>query len=298
MERDVRTSCRVICTKNTENQALEHNESVLLQVQNLSKAFRKSRTLLQTLKGRAEHVKAIDGVTFEVLRGEVLGLVGESGSGKTTLGRVILRLEEPDSGSIRFEGSDYTSVKDRSTMKEFRRKMQMIFQDPFDSINPRMNVRDVIEEPLRIHNVGSGEEERTQLIRRSLEDVRVNPPEDYLDRYPHELSGGQRQRIAIARTLVLKPSFIVADEPVSMLDVSVRMELLNLMLDLKDRYGLTYLFITHDLAVAKYVCDRIAVMQSGKIVELGPAVQIIHNPQHPYTKALRAAVPVMKPHPH
>jgi peptide/nickel transport system ATP-binding protein len=264
----------------------------------LSKAFRKSRTLLQTLKGRAEHVKAIDGVTFEVLKGEVLGLVGESGSGKTTLGRVILRLEEPDSGSIRFEESDYTSVKDRSTMKEFRRKMQMIFQDPFDSINPRMNVRDVIEEPLRIHNVGSGEEERTQLIRRSLEDVRVNPPEDYLDRYPHELSGGQRQRIAIARTLVLKPSFIVADEPVSMLDVSVRMELLNLMLDLKDRYGLTYLFITHDLAVAKYVCDRIAVMQSGKIVELGPAVQIIHNPQHPYTKALRAAVPVMKPHPH
>ncbi|MCJ7761271.1 ATP-binding cassette domain-containing protein, partial [Candidatus Bathyarchaeota archaeon] len=187
---------------------------------------------------------------------------------------------------------------DRSTMKEFRRKMQMIFQDPFDSINPRMNVRDVIEEPLRIHNVGSGEEERTQLIRRSLEDVRVNPPEDYLDRYPHELSGGQRQRIAIARTLVLKPSFIVADEPVSMLDVSVRMELLNLMLDLKDRYGLTYLFITHDLAVAKYVCDRIAVMQSGKIVELGPALQIIHNPQHPYTKALRAAVPVMKPHHH
>jgi peptide/nickel transport system ATP-binding protein len=131
-----------------------------------------------------------------------------------------------------------------------------------------------------------------------LEDVRVNPPDDYLDRYPHELSGGQRQRIAIARTLVLKPSFIVADEPVSMLDVSVRMELLNLMLDLKDRYGLTYLFITHDLAVAKYVCDRIAVMQSGKIVELGPALQIIHNPQHPYTKALRAAVPVMKPHPH
>lgn len=298
MERDVRTSCRVICTKNIENQALEHNESVLLQVQNLSKAFGKSRTLLQTLKGRAEHVKAIDDVTFEVLRGEVLGLVGESGSGKTTLGRVILRLEEPDSGSIRFEGSDFTSVKDRSTMKVFRRKMQMIFQDPFDSINPRMNVRDVIEEPLRIHNVGSGEEERTQLIRRSLEDVRVNPPDDYLDRYPHELSGGQRQRIAIARTLVLKPSFIVADEPVSMLDVSVRMELLNLMLDLKDRYGLTYLFITHDLAVAKYVCDRIAVMQSGKIVELGPALQIIHNPQHPYTKALRAAVPVMKPHPH
>lgn len=297
MERAVRTSCRVICTNNIESQALEHNESVLLQVQNLSKAFRKSRTLLQTLKGRSEYVKAIDGVTFEVLRGEVLGLVGESGSGKTTLGRVILRLEEPDSGSIRFEGSDYTSVKDRPTMKEFRRKMQMIFQDPFDSINPRMNVRDVIEEPLRIHNVGSGEEERTQLIRRSLEDVRVNPPEDYLDRYPHELSGGQRQRIAIARTLVLKPIFIVADEPVSMLDVSVRMELLNLMLDLKDRYGLTYLFITHDLAVAKYVCDRIAVMQSGKIVELGPALQIIHNPQHPYTKALRAAVPVMKLHP-
>ncbi len=266
-----------------------------VRAQDLRKTFRKSRSLVQVLKGKAEYVHAIDDVSFEIQRGEVLGLVGESGSGKTTLGRTLLRLEEPDSGRVYFEGVDFTAIRDRPTLKAFRRKMQMIFQDPFDSINPRMKVKDVVTEPLRVHKVGRTEEERLQLVKRTLEDLRMTPPEDFLDRLPHELSGGQRQRVAIARTLVVRPSFIIADEPVSMLDVSIRKDLLNLMLDLKNKYNLTYLFITHDLAVAKYICDRIAVMQLGKIVESGPALEVIHNPQHPYTKALRAAVPVIKP---
>jgi len=266
----------------------------LIDIQNLRKSFRKAGTLLQTISGKLETVNAVDDVTLHIVKGEVLGLVGESGSGKTTLGRTILRLEEPDSGRVYVEGADFTAVKDQSALKRFRRKMQMVFQDPFDAINPRMKVKHVIEEPLQVHRIGTSEKERSQLITEVLEDVKITPPEDFLDRYPHELSGGQRQRIALARTLVLKPSFIVADEPVSMLDVSVRTGLLNLMLDLRRRYNLTYLFITHDLAVAKYVCDRIAVMRLGKIVESGPALQVIHRPQHPYTKALRAAVPVIR----
>ncbi len=268
--------------------------TVMIKVLNLRKSFRKTGTLLETMRGKTEYVKAVDDVTFEIPRGEILGLVGESGSGKTTLGRTILRLEEPDSGHVYLDGLDFTSVKDWHTMKDFRRRMQMVFQDPFESINPRMKVKDVVEEPLHVHGIGTAEKERVRLITETLRDVKITPPEDFLDRYPHELSGGQRQRVALARTLVLKPSFIVADEPVSMLDVSVRTDLLNLMLDLKKRYNLTYLFITHDLAVAKYICDRIAVMQFGKIVESGPALDVIHNPQHPYTKALRAAVPVIK----
>jgi peptide/nickel transport system ATP-binding protein len=173
--------------------------------------------------------------------------------------------------------------------------MQMIFQDPYDSINPRMRVREIVGEPLKVHGRGLTERERFVRIIEILEDVRLTPARDYVDRYPHELSGGQRQRVAIARTLIMRPSFIVADEPVSMLDVSIRADLLNLMLDLKDRYNLTYLFITHDLAVAKYMCDRIAVMHLGKIVELGPTLEVVNNPRHPYTRALRAAVPRLKP---
>jgi len=266
----------------------------LVKVQNLRKSFKKSAPLIQSLKGKVEYVHAVDDVTLEIMKGEVLGLVGESGSGKTTLGRTILRLEEPDSGKIFFDNSDFTATKDPYFMKHFRRRMQMVFQDPFESINPRMKVRHVVGEPLSVHNIGSTKKDRTRLITKALDDVKITPAEDFLDRYPHELSGGQRQRVALARTLVLKPSFIVADEPVSMLDVSVRMELLNLMLDLKNTYNLTYLFITHDLAVAKYICDKIAVMRLGKIVESGSASEIIHNPTHAYTKALRAAVPSIR----
>ncbi|MEM2942869.1 MAG: ATP-binding cassette domain-containing protein [Candidatus Bathyarchaeia archaeon] len=266
--------------------------TTILKLENLKKSFRKSRTILEALRGKVEYVKAIDDVTFHISRGEIVGLVGESGSGKTTLGRTILRLEEPDSGRIHFEGVEITAIRDESDLRPFRRRMQMIFQDPFESINPRMKVKDVVEEPLNVHKIGS-KRERVEHVRKALEDVRMTPPDNFLDRYPHELSGGQRQRVAIARALVLRPSFIVADEPVSMLDVSVRMELLKLMLQLREKHNLTYLFITHDLAVARYVCDRILVMRQGRIVESGPALDVIDNPQHPYTKALRAAVPVV-----
>jgi peptide/nickel transport system ATP-binding protein len=267
----------------------------IVRAQNLKKTFRTSGSILQTIRGKGEQIRAVDDVSLEIVKGEVLGLVGESGSGKTTLGRLLLRLEEPDSGKIYFEGSDFTAVKEQSRIREFRRRMQMIFQDPYDSINPRMRVREIVGEPLKVHGRGLTERERFERIIEILEDVRLTPARDYVDRYPHELSGGQRQRVAIARTLIMRPSFIVADEPVSMLDVSIRADLLNLMLDLKDRYNLTYLFITHDLAVAKYMCDRIAVMHLGKIVELGPTLEVVNNPRHPYTRALRAAVPRLKP---
>ncbi len=267
--------------------------TTILRIENLKKSFRKSRNLLQALRGEVEYVKAIDGVTLHVSRGEILGLVGESGSGKTTLGGTILKLEEPDNGRIYFEDVEITAIRGGQDLKSLRRRMQMIFQDPFESMNPRMKVRDVVEEPLDVHKIGS-RRERVEYVRRALEEVRMTPPDDFIDRYPHELSGGQRQRVAIARALVLRPNFIVADEPVSMLDVSVRMELLKLMLQLRDRHSLTYLFITHDLAVARHICDRILVMQRGRIVESGPAPEVIDNPQHPYTKALRAAVPAVK----
>jgi peptide/nickel transport system ATP-binding protein len=266
----------------------------LVRIQNLKKIYKKSSTLFQKLQGQSKFVNAVDDVTLDINKGEILGIVGESGSGKTTLGRTILRLEEPDSGLIFFDGSNFTNVNNHPEMKIFRRRMQMIFQDPFESINSRMKVYDIVAEPLQVHNIGSHRKERLDIVLRALEDVTISPAEDFIDRYPHELSGGQRQRVALARTLVLKPDFIVADEPVSMLDVSVRTELLHLMLDLRNKYELTYLFITHDLAVAKYICDRIAVMRLGKIVELGPALEVIHYPRHPYTKELRAAVPVIK----
>ncbi|MBS7626712.1 ABC transporter ATP-binding protein, partial [Candidatus Bathyarchaeota archaeon] len=267
----------------------------IVRVQDLKKTFRTSGSILQTIIGKGEQIRAVDDVSLDIMKGEVLGLVGESGSGKTTLGRLLLRLEEPDSGKIYFEGADFTAVKEQSRIREFRRRMQMIFQDPYDSINPRMRVREIVGEPLRVHGRGLNERDRFERIIEILEDVKLTPAKNYVDRYPHELSGGQRQRVAIARTLIIRPSFIVADEPVSMLDVSIRADLLNLMLDLKDRYNLTYLFITHDLAVAKYICDRIAVMRLGKIVELGPTLEVVNNPRHPYTKALRAAVPRLKP---
>jgi peptide/nickel transport system ATP-binding protein len=268
--------------------------TALVQIRNLKKAFKKSSTIFQKLHGQSEFVNAVDDVTLDINKSEILGIVGESGSGKTTLGRTILRLEEPDSGLIFFDGINFTDVRKHSEMKNFRRRMQMIFQDPFESINSRMKVYDIVSEPLNVHNIGTHRRERLDMVLRVLDDVKISPAEDFIDRYPHELSGGQRQRVALARTLVLKPDFVVADEPVSMLDVSVRSELLHLMLGLSKKYDLTYLFITHDLAVAKYICDRIGVMRLGKIVELGPALEVIHHPRHSYTKKLRAAVPTIK----
>jgi len=266
----------------------------LVEVFNLKKYFLVRRSILDVIKRKSQkYLKAVDGVSFKILKGEIFCLAGESGCGKTTTGRTILRLIEPTAGKILFNRENILEY-DENRIKAFRRRAQIIFQDPYESVNPRMTIYDIVEEPLRIHKIGN-KEERMEMVHRMLEEVELKPPESFLYRFPHELSGGQRQRVAIARALILNPLFIVADEPVSMLDMSIRAEILNLMLSLKDRHNLTYLFITHDLAVAKYICDRIAIMYLGKIVELGDIEEVIDNPLHPYTRALISAVPVPDP---
>lgn len=237
-------------------------------------------------------IRAVDGVSLQVRRGETLGLVGESGCGKSTLARMILRLEEPTAGQIRFEGEEILAWKG-GALKEFRRKVQMIFQDPYSSLNPRQTAGGIIEEPLHIHHHPGGREEIKKKLRELASVVGLD--EEQLTRYPHEFSGGQRQRIGIARALILKPRLVIADEPVSALDVSIRAQILNLLKRLQREFDLTYLFITHDLGVVRHMSDRIAVMYLGKIVELGGAEQVCGAPVHPYTKALLSAVPSMDP---
>ncbi|WP_313690940.1 ABC transporter ATP-binding protein [Halorarum halobium] len=263
----------------------------LVEVENVSKLFDTSQGVVDTILGREPRpVRAVENVSFTINRGDVVGIAGESGCGKTTLGKLLVKLYEPNEGSIRFDGTDITEMSNREE-SEFRERVQMIFQDPFESLNPRMSVFDTVAEPLKINGTIDDYEERRERVRNVLNDVGLAPAEVYLDAFPDELSGGERQRVAIARALVVDPEFIVCDEPVSMLDVSIRAGVLNLMKELQDEYDLTYLFISHDLSLIRYMCDRAGIMYLGDMVEKGPTNDIIDDPKHPYTEALFDAVP-------
>lgn len=266
----------------------------LLKVENLKKYFPVNLGFFRSIASRNEiFVKAVDDVSFDIKKQEIFGLAGESGSGKTTTGRVILRLIEPTAGKAIFEGKNIFETE--IDPKILRRQMQMIFQDPYESLNPRFTVYDIISEPLKIHKIYNTEKEIEEKVLDRLEEVKITPPEQFLLRYPHELSGGQRQRVALARSLVLDPEFVVADEPVSMLDVSIRAEVLNLMFELIQKHNVSFLYITHDLALARHICDRVGIMYLGKIVEMSTAEKIVYEPLHPYTKALIIAVPIPDP---
>ena len=255
----------------------------LLTLKDISKKFQ--------IKGSKNSIRAVDGVSLSINPGETLGIVGESGSGKSTLGRLALRLIEPTTGEIEFD-SKKISALGSTELRHARREMQMIFQDPFASLDPRMNVESIIREPLDIHNIGT-KSERSELVRKTI--TQVGMTEDALSRFPHEFSGGQRQRISIARAIITRPKLIVADEPVSALDVSIQSQILNLLLELRRELNLTYVFISHDLSVIEHIADKVAVMYLGKIVEFASVEEIFSNPQHPYTKALISAVPQINP---
>lgn len=265
-------------------------EDSLIEVENLKVHFPVYKgTIFEKTVG---HVKAVDDVSFAIRRGETLGLVGESGCGKTTIGRCLLRLETPTDGQIRFEGHPIAGLSGREALN-YRREVQAVFQDPFSSLNPRMSVGDIISEPIRIHDRGMNFAGRALRVSELLELCGL--PASLADRYPHEMSGGQRQRVGIARALALRPEFIVCDEAVSALDVSIQAQIIRLLEDLREEFGLTYLFIGHDLSVVRHICHRVAVMYLGKIVEIGDCDAIFSDPRHPYTKALLDAVPVPDP---
>jgi peptide/nickel transport system ATP-binding protein len=273
---------------------MSENNSKILQVEHLQKYFPVEKSFLEKMLTKTKHfVRAVDDVSFNVRRGEIFTLAGESGCGKTTTGKLVLRLASPTAGKIYFDGTDITTLKGEA-LRTLRRKMQMIFQDPYASFNPRMKIGNAVSHPLEIHGLAQGAEKRKKVLE-ILERVGLSPAEKFVELFPHQMSGGQRQRAAMARSLILQPEFIVADEPVSMIDVSLRTAIIDLMLDLRRDFGLTYLFITHDLAIAKYISDRIAIMYLGKIVELGDKDALFTHPTHPYTKALLAAIPVPNP---
>ena len=266
----------------------------LVEVRNLKKYFPVQKGFVETLLARKiDYIKAVDDISFNIRKGEVFGLAGESGSGKTTTGRLILRLTEPTEGKIFFNNTDISSLSP-TEMRGFRKRMQIIFQDPYASLNPRMKIGDSIGHSLLIHKICDEDEKRKKVLN-IMEKVGLTPTNVLYGKYPHQLSGGQRQRAVIARALILQPDLIVADEPIAMADVSVRATLLKLMIDLKHEFNLTYLFITHDLATTKYICDRIAIMYLGKIFETGNIYDVYSNPKHPYTEALLSAVPIPDP---
>lgn len=261
----------------------------ILEVRDLKVYFQMKKGFIKSLAGKNQVLKAVDGVSFDIERGEILSLVGESGSGKTTTGKAILRLVPIKEGSVIFDGKDIAQEKD---LKDFRLKAQMIYQDPYQALNPRQYISDIVGEPLDVNNLASDMEERTKAIKTALENAGLTPAEDYLYRRPYELSGGQRQRAAIAGSLIMKPEFVVADEPVSMLDASIRTGIIRMMLEERDKNGVAYLFITHDLSLAWLISDKIAIMYLGKIMELGTADQIVKHALHPYSKALLSVMPV------
>jgi peptide/nickel transport system ATP-binding protein len=272
-----------------------HGEA-LVQVKDVTKHFPLQTGFLAGLlnRGQIPAVRAVDGVNFEIRRGEVFGLAGESGSGKSTVGRLVLNLLQPTGGQVLFDGVDLSKLS-HEEMRRLRSRMQIIFQDPLASLNPRMTIAQTIAHPSEIHQPDLAPAQRRHQVLEMLDAVGMSPPDVYADKYPHQISGGQRQRVVIARALITQPDLIVADEPIAMADVSVRSLLLDLMMKLKDEFDLTYLFITHDLATAKYVCDRLAVMYLGKIVEIGPLADVYQSALHPYTEALLKAVPVPDP---
>ncbi len=262
---------------------------VLVQVRNLKMHFPIMQGIV--IQRKVGAIKAVDGISFDILRGETLGLVGESGCGKSTTGRAILQLYRPTAGDVLFDGENLTKLKGEP-LRRMRRRMQMIFQDPYASLNPRMTVGDIIGEPLLVHNL-AGSKERRERVQELLRVVGLNPY--FVNRYPHEFSGGQRQRIGVARALAVNPEFIVCDEPISALDVSIQAQIINLLEDLQREFNLTYLFIAHDLSVVRHISDRVAVMYLGKIVELTTRTELYDNPLHPYTQALLSAVPIPDP---
>ncbi len=288
-----------------DNQKIPH--APVLAVRNLKKWYPLKRGFFESVLAKEEmNVKAVDDVSFELEKGEIFALAGESGSGKTTLGKVVLRLVSATEGHIFFLGRDLTPLDDKG-MKPLRRQMQIVFQDPFESLDPRMIIKEIIAEPLRVQGIlemgadgkprtrKMGEAEVEERVKKMLNEVELVPPEEFLYRFPHEMSGGQRQRVAVARAFVLGPSFVVADEPVSMLDVSIRAEIVNLMVDLVKKSQASILFISHDIALAKHVADKVAVLYLGKMMELGESLDVVDRPLHPYTQALISAVPVPDP---
>lgn len=274
---------------------MSEDGDTVLEIKHMTKLFNVRRTFAESMRGSsAGKVHAVDDVTFSVKKGQIFGLAGESGSGKTTILRTALMLTRPTSGSVIYAGKDLALMK-RGELKKYRTKIQVVFQDPYESVNPRMTIFDIVAEGLFVNRLTRSREEAVEMVAKALNDVQLIPPEDYLYRYPHELSGGQRQRVAIARALVLGPDLILADEPVSMLDVSIRAEVLNVLLAVREKKQISILMVTHDLALCKDMVDELAIMYLGQIVESGPAQEVVSAPYHPYTHALAAAIPVPDP---